>query len=412
MRRLAVATTGIALICGATAAWLSSRISLSPAVGAVLAVIAFPLLTDGALWLTEMWERRLGRGWIEHAEERLARVLPRVVAITGSYGKTTTKEYVRLLLSTRWSTVASPASFNNAMGLARTVNEHLAAGTEVFVAEMGTYGPGEIAALCRWIPPDVSVITAIGPVHLERFGSVERTLEAKSEILQGARVAVLNVDDPRLAGLADEQPAERSIIRCSAVDRTADVAVVEGENGQEVLVAGERIAVLERPVAFPTNAACAVGAALAMDVDRLLIGGALDGAERPAHRQTVYRSELGFTVVDDTYNANPAGAEAALKLLAEVAPEGRRVVVTPGMVELGPIQDEENEEFGRLAAAAADEVIIVGRTNRAALLRGASGGPASVMVVASRTEAVDWVRLNLDAGDGVLYENDLPDHYP
>ena len=102
-----------------------------------------------------------------------------------------------------------PRSFNNQAGLARTVNELLVPGTDVLIAEMGAYGPGEIAALCRWLPPDVAVITAIGPVHLERFKTLERTLAAKSEITATARHVVLNVDDPRLAGLADELAARR-----------------------------------------------------------------------------------------------------------------------------------------------------------------------------------------------------------
>ncbi len=120
------------------------------------------------------------------AAARLRRVSPTVVAITGSFGKTSTKGYVAHLVAGTRSVVASPASFNNRAGLARAVNEHLADGTEVFVAEMGTYGRGEIAELCSWIRPDVAVITAIGPVHLERFGSEDRVLEAKAEILEDA----------------------------------------------------------------------------------------------------------------------------------------------------------------------------------------------------------------------------------
>ena len=114
-----------------------------------------------------------------------------MVAITGSYGKTTTKQYTAHLLSGSFRVVASPASFNNRMGLARAINEQLAPGTEVFIAEMGTYGRGEIAELCTWIRPEVSAIVAIGPVHLERFKTEERIVSAKSEILDGAKVGVL-----------------------------------------------------------------------------------------------------------------------------------------------------------------------------------------------------------------------------
>ena len=172
-------------------------------VAAAASVLAVPALVDLACWLTSPFERRLARTHVDRASARLARVAPRVVAITGSYGKTSTKGYVTHLVSGSRAVVASPASFNNRAGLARAVNEHLAEGTEVFVAEMGTYGRGEIAELCSWVRPDVAVITAIGPVHLERFGSEDNVVRAKAEILEGVASAVLVVDDDRLAVLAD-----------------------------------------------------------------------------------------------------------------------------------------------------------------------------------------------------------------
>ena len=113
-------------------------------------------------------------------------------------------------------TVASPASFNNRMGLARAINDHLGPGTEVFVAEMGTYGPGEIADLCKWVKPDVSAIVAIGPVHLERFKSEENILAAKSEILEGAGVGVIAIDHPLLNGLARSKAEVMELVTVSA----------------------------------------------------------------------------------------------------------------------------------------------------------------------------------------------------
>jgi UDP-N-acetylmuramoyl-tripeptide--D-alanyl-D-alanine ligase len=151
---------------------------------------------------------------------------------------------------------------------------------------------------------------------------------------------------------------------------------------------------------------------MAFGVEPESIGAALSGAHRPAHRQTLSESDLGFTIIDDTYNANPAGAAAGLELLGQLGGEGRRVLVTPGMVEMGSTQPAENTEMAAAAAATATHILIVGRTNRRALLKGTEGGGASVIVVDSRTKAVDWVRANLGRGDVVLYENDLPDHYP
>ncbi|HEY6629535.1 MAG TPA: Mur ligase family protein, partial [Acidimicrobiia bacterium] len=163
---------------------------------AAYALFLLPELIDLALWALAPLEKRLGQKWVDQAASRLRSSGVKVVAITGSYGKTTTKQYATHILSESFRTVASPASFNNRMGLARAVNEHLVPGTEVFIAEMGTYGPGEIAALCEWVKPDISAIVAIGPVHLERFKTEERIVAAKSEILDGAAIGVIGIDHP------------------------------------------------------------------------------------------------------------------------------------------------------------------------------------------------------------------------
>jgi UDP-N-acetylmuramoyl-tripeptide--D-alanyl-D-alanine ligase len=130
------------------------------------------------------------------------------------------------------------------------------------------------------------------------------------------------------------------------------------------------------------------------------------------HRRSVSTAAAGFTIVDDTFNSNPDGARAALRMLTTLATGGKTAVITPGMVELGTMQDEENRVFAEEAASSVDHVVIVGRTNRDALLGGSANGRASVTVVDSRDEAVAWAREHLGPGDAVLYENDLPDHYP
>ncbi len=403
---------------------------------AALAAVAVPLLVDVACLITSPVERRLATHFVEEAGTRLARVHPTVVGVTGSYGKTSTKGHIAQLVRPSRTVVATPASFNNRAGLARAVNEHLADGTEVFVAEMGTYGPGEIAELCRWCPPDIAVITAIGPVHLERFGSEERIIEAKSEILVAAGEVVLPVDDPRLAAVAAGAAADgKRVRRCSAVDRQADVCVVRSSDGTAVsaYLDGRMVAedVTVPTGTQPTNVACAVAVALALGIDPATVGQRLAALPSVDHRLQASRSGAGVTILDDTYNANPAGAAEALAALelsvpgpaADLttasapasAPAHRRVVVTPGMVELGTRQFQENRAFAAAAAAVADYLLVVGRTNRRALLAGATsaaGATVEVVLVDHREQAVAWVREHLGPGDAVLYENDLPDHYP
>jgi UDP-N-acetylmuramoyl-tripeptide--D-alanyl-D-alanine ligase len=163
---------------------------------------------------------------------------------------------------------------------------------------------------------------------------------------------------------------------------------------------------------FPSNLAVALGVceALGIDVDDVVARVAdLPAAE---HRQSVRTGASGFTIIDDTFNSNPAGARLALGVLVEAGVGGRTAVITPGMVELGPVQDQENAVFAGEAAGRVDDLVIVGRTNRKSLLAGSANGKASVTVVDSRDDAVEWARARLGPGDAVLYENDLPDHYP
>lgn len=384
----------------------------SPASGA-LASLFLVGLVDVALWLVRPVEKRLSATFLEQARAKVARVRPTVVAITGSYGKTTTKNYLAHLLSGTRTVLASPASFNNAMGLSRAVNEGLVPGTEVFVAEMGTYGKGEIRGLCEVFPPDVAVLTAIGEVHLQRMRSRENILDAKAEITEKAGTVVLDVDEPLLAGLAETLVAQgKRVVRCSVTDPTADVAIVDGK----VRVDGKGLGAAHLPASVhPLNAALALGAAVALGEEPKEAAKRLASLPSVAHRLEPIAQPGGSWILDDTYNSNPVGAAEAVRRAAALAADsgGRVHVVTPGMVELGPVQDERNEALGAaVREAGAATLVVVGRTNAAALRRGGAGGSTDVVDVTTRADAVRLVEGRSRAGDVVLFENDLPDHYP
>ncbi len=389
-------------------------------VGAVaLLPLAVLPVAELALLVTAPVEQRMGRRFAASAATQIAKVAPRVVAITGSYGKTSTKNYAAHLMSGRWSVLPSPASFNNAMGLSRAVNDRLVPGTDVFVAEMGTYGPGEIAALCELFPPEVSAIVTIGEAHLERMRNRETIVRAKSEILPPARTVVLNVDVPELAEAADRLDGEKRVLRCSAGGAAhADVIVApaqpdtDGSAGWRVVIGGsERRVTLPPETGHPINVAVAIGLSLAIDVPEATIWERLGSIPATPHRAETTTLANGITVIDDTYNANPDGAAQALVTArSRVGDDGTVWTITPGMVELGSRQAERNAELARLATAAPGmQLCIVGRTNRAALLRGASGQAACFP---GREAAVAHVMAHAAAGDVVLYENDLPNHYP
>jgi UDP-N-acetylmuramoyl-tripeptide--D-alanyl-D-alanine ligase len=415
-----------AAVLGVLDAALFTLAGLTPARAPLGALLCFlqPAILDVALRVTAPFERLAARRYVRTAEAKLRSVHPTTVAITGSYGKTTTKVYLRHLASAARSVLASPASFNNTGGLSRTLNEHLTPGTEVFVAEMGTFGPGEIRSMCRWVQPDVAAIVNIGPVHLERMKTLDGIVAAKGEIFEQpvTRTAVLNIDAHGLAGLAD-QLAERGkrVIRVSAVSTSVDVCVRPCADGDapevlealEVFLGGELRHRIAETSAQPANVAAALGLALALELPVEVVLPRLDSLPENEHRQQVVRTPKGVTVIDNTFSSNPASAKTSLALLDRLAARtGRAVVVTPGMVELGRQQFEENRQFAIAADDVATDFVIVGVTNRKALLAGALHRDMTIHKAPTRDAAVAWVRQQLRDGDAVLYENDLPDHYP
>ena len=385
-------------------------------VAAYLVAIITPAVVDAALAVAQPLEARLAQKWIDQAKERLRSVAPHVIAITGSYGKTSTKGYVAHLVQGSRTVVATPASFNNAMGLSRAINENLAPGTEVFVAEMGTYGPGEIAAMVEWVQPSSAAITAIGPVHLERMKTEDRIAGAKSEILTTASTVALNVDDARLAKVADAAAAQgKRVVRCSATDRSADVAVLVDGAAFTAWAGGTELARFDGGDHAPTNIAVAIALASAAGVPNEVIAKRLATLPTASNRRALETAESGAVYIDDTYNSNPSGAHAALATLQRMGEErnaNRIVLVTPGMVELGPRQAEENARFASAASEICTDIVIIGMTNRKALLSGAHEGRARVSLVDDRAGARAWVKENAGASDVVLFENDLPDHFP
>jgi UDP-N-acetylmuramoyl-tripeptide--D-alanyl-D-alanine ligase len=408
LTRRATVLAGVALALTAIVA-VGVGLAWSWLVGLALASGLAFLAVDLAMAVTAPFERRALQRHRARAEARLRQVDPVVVAITGSWGKTSTKNHVRDLLTGWTEVVASPASWNNTAGLSRTVNEHLTDTTEVLVAEMGTYGRGEIREMCAWVRPRVGVICAIGPMHLERMGSIDTIVAAKSEILDGVDIAVLWVDDPRLDEVARRAPSPQVVRVGTRGGADLDVEVARQDDQLAVWVGGDLLGHLPAEGApHPGNLGCAVAAALAAGASATHVAARLGSLGTVSHRAAMGTSDSGLVVIDDTFNSNPAGARAAVERLAELV-GGRRAVVTPGMVELGPVQDEENESLARAIVESGATLVAVGWTNRRALRR---GGGAGAVYVADRDEARAWVRANLAAGDGVLWENDLPDHYP
>lgn len=384
---------------------------LGPA-GALVPIFLHAALVD--LAVTVMWpvERRAQKRFLVQAKTKLSKISPQIIAITGSYGKTSTKGYVAHLVATKYSVVASPASFNNMMGLSQSVNEKLTPGTEVFVAEMGMNAEGRIRELVNHFPPYIAAITTIGEAHMERLGSKEAIVRAKSEITENSPVVVLPVDQPELVALAETCRGRNTlVVTVSATGREADVSI-DPDAGTVTYGPGASAQPIELSgLTHPVNVAVALGIAWALDIPAELALPATATLPVAAHRTEVAYTDSGVAIIDDTYNSNPEGAKRAVEEASRLAETrgGAFYVVTPGMVELGPVQAERNTQLGTLVASLGGHLVAVGLTNRKALV---TGGGDDTVTCLTRDEAVRFVTDRADESDVILYENDLPDHYP
>ncbi len=387
----------------------------------LLALSAHVLLS--AKLLLAPLERRVNSRFVDAAERRLREVAPLRIGITGSYGKTTTKLCVGAVLSADRKTLVSPASFNSHLGLVRTINEHLKQTDEAFVAEMGMFRRGDIAQLCELVRPSIGVLTAIGPMHLERLGSMESIMAAKGELMEALPADgffITNGDDPRCLAIAKRSSAPVTLFAVENEDAQVRASSVKMEGGRthfDLVIEGDEAAHVSAALLGAHNvcnmlAAAAVGWVLGIDPRK--IASALETVAPPQHRlSSIHNDSTGVVVLDDAYNSNPVGAAAALEVLREHAAK-RRLLVTPGMVELGELEEQLNRSFGERAGEVCDLVILVGGVRTRPMSEGlvASGmSERDIHVVADMAAATALLARLTRRGDVVLFENDLPDTY-
>ena len=380
------------------------------------------VLVTADLVLTPVQAAINGR-FMRMARARLSELSPLVVGITGSFGKTSTKFAVAGLIGDEGTALATPGSFNTPLGVTRTINERLEPTHRFFVVEMGAYREGEIEEICRFVSHRIGVLTAIGPAHLERFGSMDAIRRGKYEIvrtLPSDGIAVMNVDDPEVRSLADST-TDVEVIRYGIDPEGSPHVTAEGlqttSHGTSFTLVDKRgpgrVPVTTRLLGRHSIGHILGGAAVALAVGARIedLPRRIERLAPVEHRLQLIQGTGGITVIDDAFNSNPEGAAAALEVL-ESLPGGRKVVVTPGIIELGELQFEANERFGEHAARVADAVIVVARVNREAIVAGArKEGSAQVIAVDSLDEATAKLPELIGPGDVVLFENDLPDQY-
>jgi UDP-N-acetylmuramoyl-tripeptide--D-alanyl-D-alanine ligase len=333
---------------------------------------------------------------------------PKVIGITGSVGKTSTKEVTAAVLRRRYRTLKNPRSYNNEATLPIALLQ-MDAGHDVAVLEMGTFGPGEIALLARIARPHIGIVTNVGPSHLERMGSLEVIAQAKSELVQALPsegYAILNVDDPRVRAMAGATQARTFFYGLDPqADLWADAIESRGLEGISFRAhhAGEsvflKLPLLGRHSVHTALAATAAGLILDLGWDAIVEG------LRDTSTQLRLLAVPGFggaTLIDDTYNASPASSLAALNLLAEL--DGRRIVALGDMLELGAFEEEAHRMVGRRVAEVSHILVIVGRRAQWIADEARAAGMPIGQIIRAETnqEVIQILKGLMEPGDYVL----------
>lgn len=376
-----------------------------------------------SVWMLKPVESHINRKYYLDAE-RILRSMPglKVIGVTGSYGKTSTKHYLQRILSESFETLMTPGSFNTTMGVIRTVREYMQPYTEVFICEMGAKQPNDIKEICDLVHPEIGIVTAVGPQHLESFKTIECVQATKFELIDSLPadgLAVLNDDFEYVANRqVDNVEAVRYAVSNTGASAYKAENIVYSPQGTTFTVVcpdGTTLDLRTRLVGECniSNLLAAVIVALRLGVPRTKIAYAVEKIEQVEHRLNIKRTPGGLTIIDDAFNSNPTGSAMALDVLASMT-GGKRIVITPGMIELGDSQDELNCEFGRKIAHSCDLAIVVGLYNREAICRGietAGCEPPQTVTVDTFADAQKYLTSIAVAGDTVLYENDLPDTF-
>jgi len=342
-----------------------------------------------ANWLLRPYEKGVQRYFLKCAQKKL-RGRPDLIKIgvTGCYGKTSVKNILAQLLSVKYRVVASPASFNTPMGLARTVNEHLQDDTQVLIMEMGARRSGEIRELAQILQPRYAVITSIGACHLETFGDIAAVARTKAEVLA-------DLSNDGLAVTDGDNPWCQKLMHANLVQvKTADVSEIP----TNLLGAHQQ-----------KNLQMAAVIARALGVDEDAMREVAQNLQPTPHRLEKIIAPNGIIIFDDSYNANPVSAQSALAVIS--AYQTRKVVQTPGFVEQGANTEQAHAEFCAQLKSVADAVIVVGELNRKYFEQGLAGWTGDVVYVPDREAAKKIYPQWLTKGDILLIVNDLPEQY-
>ena len=390
--------------------------------GAVgLTPLLLPLLILLAHWILSPFESANSNSYVKKAKKIIdERKDLKVIGITGSFGKTSVKNILATMLSEKYNVCATPFSYNTPLGLSKTILNNLTSDDEVLIAEMGAKHVGDIKYLVDMVKPSIGIITGIGNQHLATFGNNENLKNTKFELVENF------TDSERAYFNLDSEPNFELFERATCVKRGTTIREEFGDAYVSNLVTHERGSSFDLTICGETVHAdtsllgrhnisnillCAVVAYdMGVTIGQLQV--AISKLVPSAHRLAIVPSQNSLVVIDDAYNGSVEGARAALQTIKDF--KAKKIVITPGLVELGSEEFNSNFTFGKEMASVCDYVIINGIVNYEAISAGLEFGgfkKENILRSGSLKQAIEVLGTIADPGDVVLFENDLPDNY-
>ena len=387
-----------------------------PLFGYFLAIWLLPFTLVAANFLHRPFEQKKNRKHLDDSKQRLAEVKPIIIGITGSFGKTSVKHILGHILDMNSTALITPGGVNELMGISRTIRKKLHRGYRYFIVEMGAYGAGSIEKLCAFTPPDYGIITSVGHAHFERFKSIDTVAAAKFELAdatlaKGGKMVVTEeaLNTPYAKKYYAENKdrfvlvSDQEILRIEQLkEGTKATLLWEGKEWELFapiygLHSGRNIA-----------ASFFLAALLGIDPQRIALS--LKTLPQIKHRLEVKETAQGITYIDDAYNSNPIGFQNALDLLALLGANGRRkILVTPGMIELGARHDALHAQVAVKASSIVDLALIITPQRVPTFI--APFPEEKRLLLPTFAAAKKWLQANTLPGDVILIENDLPDLY-
>jgi len=377
----------------------------------------------GANFIAKPIENNINNKYYEAASEKIRNMDVYSVGITGSYGKTSTKFITAAILSEKYKVLNTPESYNTPMGISKVINNQLTSDYDVFIAELGATKSRDIDEVAKLTNPKIGVITSIGPCHLETFKSIDNIMRTKYELIENLPddgTAIFNYDNEYVRKLADKTFKAKLLYGIDNIEETDIFAtnIHVDSNGSSFSLCINSLGTIDCNTKLLGEhnilnilAGAAVASVLGLSLKE--IKGGISKLKAVEHRLQLIDRGTGVLVIDDAFNSNPDGARAALNVLSSFA-DRRKIIVTPGMVELGDLEETENYKFGENIATVCDAAILVGKKRTLPIYEGIKKhnfNEDNLYVVNSLNEATEILKTLTKANDVVLFENDLPDTY-